>query len=69
MDLSDFRIDESFWTGSGEWVCVDKGKYFILAVKKKEWMTFNRYAPDVAIMVFEPVDFGGCDLTDRFMKN
>lgn len=64
-----FKIGESFWTGSGEWVCTDIGIRVIVAVKKSEiddWYTSQAFFPrqiDPVLfneIVFNEYDQDGC---------
>ena len=63
MEFSEFKIDEVFYTESGEWKCVDKGATYVIAVKSKYYPSLNRFAPGIALMVFEPFDFKNCHKT------
>ena len=66
MKFEDFRIGMHFFTGSGEWVVADKGNWTIVAVPASDKHKIKSTYIDCEPTVFEPIDFGGCDLQDRF---
>ena len=41
LELKDFKIGNTFWTGSGEWVCTDIATKSILAVKVGKSLTLR----------------------------
>lgn len=55
MTRPDFRIEQSFWTATGEWKCTDIGTRVVVAVKVDE--------PDTEV-VFDEDDFEGCAPTE-----
>jgi len=60
MKHSDFEIGKTFWTGSGEWLCTDKGTRVITAVRADD--TDNPPGTKVFVgeHVFNEYDMGGC---------
>lgn len=54
MTFDDFKIGDKFWTGTGRWLCIDKGTVYVLAVK-----CVGDFVDD-AVQVFDPLDFDGC---------
>lgn len=47
MKINEFKIGESFFTGSGEWTCTDIGTRSILAVKVGKSITLISFVYDV----------------------
>lgn len=74
MEINDFYIGLQFFTGAGKWVCVDKGTHCVIASRLGQEPSYlsveNMIDPDywweLTLVIFEPIDFGGCDLQDRF---
>lgn len=67
MKLEDFKIGEFFYTGSGKWLCVDKGTWTVVAImaNRASKIEIGSHS-DAQLMVFESIDFGGCSPADRF---
>ena len=83
MQLSDFKIGEAFYTGSGKWICLDIGTRCIIAVKEESalkrleehFIIDNPTLQDVLDRFdivggtpFWEMDFGGCRKEDTFTK-
>ena len=64
MILEEFKIGESFFTETGEWICTDIGTRVIVAIKvgDNDWMHGPPYA--VPEDVFDEYDIGGCTKTN-----
>jgi len=60
MDINEFEIGDFFFTGSGRWVCVDKGSLFVLAIKEDKLNTYVEGEESSDIVIFDRWDFGGC---------
>lgn len=60
MDINEFKIGDFFFTGSGRWVCVDKGSLFVLAIKEDKINTYVKGEESSDIVIFDRWDFGGC---------
>ena len=58
MKIKEFKIGESFYTGSGKWICTDIGSRVIVAVKKGKLPPGPPYA--VVEYVFDEYDMEGC---------
>lgn len=70
MRFEDFEVGAPFYTATGTWVCTDKGRRVIIAIKVDEhdpsWLEGPPYM--VAESVFDEYDMGGCwldDVTDQ----
>ena len=61
MQLEDFKLGERFSTGAGEWICVDVGQRFALAVRADSPCDcYQRGEACEEVVVFDRWDFGGC---------
>lgn len=62
MELSEFKIGDTFWTATGEWRCTDIGTRVVAAITLDKddpsWYNGPPYA--VAEFVFDENDMGGC---------
>lgn len=59
MEFKDFKKGEYFFTASGEWLCVDKGIFYVLAVKK-ELLDGYVEGEESNVTLFDRWDFPGC---------
>ena len=70
MQLSDFKIGDSFSTASNKWYVLDRGQRTVVAISFDQreraieagcmdWDEMLPYA-----IIFDPYDFGGCELID-----
>jgi 5S rRNA maturation endonuclease (ribonuclease M5) len=73
MELKDFVIGGYFYTGAGYWKVADVGTRTVIAYRVRD--LFNNLIPrthgnwdEQDLMVFTDLDFGGCDLENRFTK-
>ena len=62
MNINDFKIYNYFYTATGKWLCVDKGTYFVLAVKEENVENYEQGLESDSILIFDKFDFGGCRL-------
>lgn len=63
MNHSDFKVGDTFYSGSGKWLCTDKGSRVIVAIHMEDgrdpsWLKGPPYA--VAEHVFDEYDMDGC---------
>jgi hypothetical protein len=74
MKREDFKIGEQFYTGSGRWICTDKGTKNILAIKTEdhsgkallsnqdwEWIK-GKHEDMLHVSIFHINDWDGCSL-------
>ena len=65
MKLSDFKTNQSFFTATGEWICLDVGTRSVTAIKKSDYNIQEPWDQQdhSKIQIFYSFDFGGCCLT------
>lgn len=85
MKFEDFEVGKEFYSGSGKWICTDKGIRTIIAVRVMNREAFmgklinclgdahsgflqNKQYGLMDEWVWQPMDFDGCDLIDRFVR-
>src|SRR5581483_7719585 len=70
MKKDEFEVGKHFWTGSGEWVCTDKGQRTIVAAR---WdaLKDNPAGPPYSVgeNVFDEYDQDGCYLEQNAFEN
>ena len=64
MQINEFKPNESFFTATGEWICLDVGTRVVVAIKKEDYQTQESWdsQPDDKFCIFYSYDFGGCSL-------
>lgn len=63
MKLEEFQVGQTFYTGSGAWVCTDVGKRTIIAAKASDLAEFPSGPPySIAESIFDEYDQQGCTL-------
>lgn len=72
MELSEFKIGDPFWTGSGKWICTDIGTRTVIAAKYDEMMNYHHKVHLDPVLcneqVFHRYDWDGCWLTEKEYK-
>ncbi|MFK5894588.1 MAG: hypothetical protein QM504_15310 [Pseudomonadota bacterium] len=62
MQHSDFMINGSFFSATGQWLCTDIGTRVITAIKFDENEKTRVPPYDVQEIVFDEYDFDGCSI-------
>lgn len=61
LTFEEFQVGEVFYTGSGAWVCTDKGSRVVVAMRKRQFERYPEGPPySVAEDVFDEYDQEGC---------
>lgn len=64
MKFDDFKIDSTFYTGTGAWTCTDIGTRSVVAVKKSGDAVDGWPYEHRGEIVFTSADFSGCFTTE-----